>query len=259
MRANTVDETPDYKFTAHECQAAKILQLTRRSRDVVSEFKSKKTEFAAHCRRSKTSRIKARLGIFMIFGFNTDVKYSDTVYHVQSEARKADLLLQTMVFVRGHCIGKYASSYAEEVSNPGFSEEHMHDLLKSQHREIVESVRAGSIDQFFRDQTEIRDVGGNTLALTWLNSDENPVEQRLVMRLLITDAGNAIDGALVTSRLQYPAGVPIHSQAVTEGDGRVELELDLKAIESAASNAVVFVRATFGEKSVTRKYRLKGK
>jgi hypothetical protein len=194
----------------------------------------------------------------MIFGFNTDVKYGDTVYHVQSEARKADLLLQTMVFVRGHCIGKYASSYAEEVGNPGFSEEHMHDLLKSQHREIVESVKAGSIDQFFRDQTEIRDVGGNTLALTWLNSAESPVEQRLLMRLLVTEAGSGVDGALVTARLQYPAGVPIHSQAVTEGDGSVDLQLNLNSVESTASSAVVFVRATFGEKSVTRKYRLKG-
>lgn len=193
----------------------------------------------------------------MIFGFNTDVKYADKLYHVQSEARKADLLLQTMVFVRGHCIGKYASSYAEEVSNPGFSEEHMHDLLKDQHREIVESVKAGSIEQFFRDQTEIRDVGGNTLALTWLNSDELPIEQRLPMRLLVTESGNAVDGALVTSRLQYPAGVPIHSQAVTESDGCAELELDLKAVESPQANAVVFVRATSGEKSVTRKYRLK--
>ena len=194
----------------------------------------------------------------MIFGFNTDVKYADTLYHVQSEARKADLLLQTMVFVRGHCIGKYASSYAEEVSNPGFSEEHMHDLLKSQHREVVESVKAGSIEQFFRDQTEIRDVGGNTLALTWLNSEETPVKQHLAMRLLITEDGLGVDGALVTSRLQFPAGVPIHSQAVTESDGRAELALNLNAAESPAGNAVVFVRATFGEKSVTRKYRLKG-
>lgn len=193
----------------------------------------------------------------MIFGFNTDVKYGDTVYHVQSEARKADLLLQTMVFVRGHCIGKYASSYAEEVSNPGFSEEHMHDLLKDQHREVVESVRAGAVEQFFRDQTEIRDVSGNSLALTWLNSDELPSQQQLLMRLLVTESGTPVDGALLTSRLQYPAGVPIHSQAVTTSDGHAELELNLKVVEPPAEHAVAFVRATFGEKSVTRKYRLK--
>jgi len=193
----------------------------------------------------------------MIFGFNTDVKNGDTVYHVQSEARKGDLLLQTMVFVQGHCIGKYGSSYAEQVGNPGFSEEHIHELLKKQHREVVDVVKAGSIDQFFRDQTEIRDAEGESLALTWLNSDEPLVERRLIMRILVSDAGSAVDGALVTSRLQYPAGVPIHSQAVSEDDGRVELELDLAQLDRSAQDPVVFIRATHGERSVTRKYRLK--
>lgn len=193
----------------------------------------------------------------MIFGFNTDVKQGETVYHVQSEARKADLLLQTMVFVRGHCIGKYASSYAEQVSNPGFSEEHIHDLLKKQHREVLDVVKAGSIEQFFREQTEIRDAESETLALTWLNSDDPLASTKVTMHLLVTESGAAVDGALVTSRLQYPAGVPIHSQAVSETDGRVELELELAELEKNARDPVVFVRATHGDKSVTRKYRLK--
>lgn len=193
----------------------------------------------------------------MIFGFNTDVKHDDTVYHVQSEARKADLLLQTMVFVRGHCIGKYGSSYAEQVGDPGFSEEYIHELLKKQHREVVDVVKAGSVEQFFRDQTEIRDAEGESLALTWLNSDEPLIERKLTMRILVSDAGSAVDGALVTSRLQYPAGVPIHSQAVSEGDGRVDLELDLAQAERVGRDPVVFIRATHGERSITRKYRLK--
>lgn len=193
----------------------------------------------------------------MIFGFNTDVKQGDTVYHVQSEARKADLLLQTMVFVQGHCIGKYASSYADQVGHPGFAEEHIHDLLKNQHREVLEAVKAGSVEQFFRDQTEIRDAEGNTLALTWLNSDELLGQNKFTLRLLVSNAGSAVDGALVTSRLQYPAGVPIHSQAVSESDGRAELEVDLGKLESPVQDPVVFVRATHGERSVTRKYRLK--
>jgi len=121
----------------------------------------------------------------MIFGFNTDVKHGDTIYHVQSEARKADLLLQTMVFVQGHCIGKYASSYAEQVGNPGFSEEHIHSLLKNQHREVIDVVKAGSVDQFFRGQ------------------------------------------------------------------------LNLSELDRTVRDPVVFVRATHGERSVTRKYRLK--
>jgi len=77
------------------------------------------------------------------------------------------------------------------------------------------------------------------------------------MRLLVSESGSAVDGALVTSRLQYPAGVPIHSQAVSEADGRVAIELNLEELEKSVRDPVVFVRATHGERSVTRKYRLK--
>src|SRR5258707_9797475 len=67
-----------------------------------------------------------------IFGFNTDVKLADVVYHVQSEARQNDLLLQTMVFVKGQCVGKQAFSYAHEISHPGFSTEAMHEISRSE-------------------------------------------------------------------------------------------------------------------------------
>jgi len=81
----------------------------------------------------------------MIFGFNTDVKVGDTVYHVQSEARKHDQLLQTQVFVRGRCIGKKATSYTEQIASPDFNDDRMHEMLKSQHKFICKrSARAGS-------------------------------------------------------------------------------------------------------------------
>lgn len=77
----------------------------------------------------------------MIFGFNTDIKQGDTVYHVQSEARKGERLLQTQVFIGGRCVGKRAQSYAEHVARPDFSEEQMHEMLKEQHRMVVNAVR----------------------------------------------------------------------------------------------------------------------
>lgn len=83
----------------------------------------------------------------MIFGFNTDVKFGDTVYHVQSEAREHDELLQTQVFVKGRCIGKYATSFSEHVVADTIEEEELHDLLKAQHKRFVESARAGTIEQ----------------------------------------------------------------------------------------------------------------
>ncbi len=81
----------------------------------------------------------------MIFGFNTDIKYGDTVYHVQSEVREHDRLLQTQVFVKGRCLGKYATSFAERAGEPGFTEDHLHDILKAQHKHFVDCARAGTI------------------------------------------------------------------------------------------------------------------
>lgn len=91
----------------------------------------------------------------LIFGFNTDVKHGDSVYHVQSEARVHDQLLQTQVFVKGRCIGKRATSYAEQVSHPDFSDQHMQELLKEQHRFMVNAARGGTIEQELENPSPI--------------------------------------------------------------------------------------------------------
>src|SRR5437868_10241152 len=77
----------------------------------------------------------------MIFGFNTDVKSGDTVYHVQSEAREHERILQTQVFVRGRCIGKHATSYSDKVADADFSEKEMEKMLREQHKSVLTAVR----------------------------------------------------------------------------------------------------------------------
>src|SRR5690349_14277718 len=83
----------------------------------------------------------------MIFGFNTDVKHGTVAYHVQSEARERELRLQTQVFVSGRCVAKRATSYADEHSRLDFSSDEMHDLLRAQHREVIELVRDGRVNE----------------------------------------------------------------------------------------------------------------
>jgi hypothetical protein len=90
----------------------------------------------------------------LIFGFNTDVKFADTVYHVQSEALPHELVLQTLVFLKGRCIGKRTNSYAEQTKEPGFSEEYMHEMLKDQHKHFVAAVREGRIEAELGEHSE---------------------------------------------------------------------------------------------------------
>lgn len=81
-----------------------------------------------------------------VFGFNTDIRHGDTVYHVQTEAREADLTVQTAIFVRGRCIDKQACSYAQEASLPGFSEANVHQMLTNQHKFVVNCIREGKLE-----------------------------------------------------------------------------------------------------------------
>ena len=193
----------------------------------------------------------------MIFGFNTDVKAADNVvYHVQSEARVNDLLLQTQVFVKGHCIGKRASSYAEHAVQPQFSTEEMHEMLKVQHKLMLEGVKAGKMQELFCSDGEVQDVNAGGLAIKWMNSDVTFSTGKVILKLLVNDLGTPADGALLTSRLSLAPDAHIHSQSMTETDGKGDLEIEVPG--DAANELVVLVRATYGEnKSVTRKFRLK--
>jgi hypothetical protein len=199
----------------------------------------------------------------MIFGFNTDVKVGDTVYHVQSEARKADQLLQTQVFVRGRCIGKKATSYAENVASPDFNDDRMHEMLKSQHKTILEAVRESRVEAMLEKSDSVRiaspaaaSSNGGELSLTWDNAHSVYKENNLHLLFTVTEAGKPVTGATLISRFlvansQEP---PIFSQAVTDENGSADMKIFLD--EAALADAAVLVQATVGEKHATRKFRL---
>lgn len=189
----------------------------------------------------------------MIFGFNTDIKFGETVYHVQSEAREADLLLQTQVFVRGRCIGKRAASYAERVAEPGFADQQMHEMLKAQHRLVLEAVREGRVEALLAE--DIQDYDGRGLVLRWTNAQSVYTENAVVLRFQITDGGAPVEGAKVITRFAVSNQAPIYSQAVTDASGAAETRILLE--ESSLPEATVLAQATHDGKSATRKFRLR--
>jgi len=191
----------------------------------------------------------------MIFGFNTDTKIGDTVYHVQSEARQNDLLLQTQVFVRGQCIGKRASSYADQAVHPGFTDEQMHELLKTQHRMVLDAVRNGKMEGLIGHNLEIQDTSGQGLAIRWVNPEAAFADSAVVMKFAVTDGGAAVAGARLTSRLALSNDAPVHSETSTDPSGAAEMKVQLN--DAALNETAVLVQAQHGEKSATRKFRLR--
>lgn len=188
-----------------------------------------------------------------IFGFNTDVKHADVVYHVQSEARQNDLLLQTLVFVKGQCVGKRTVSYAQQVSQPEFSTEAIHELLKSQHKTVLEAIQQGNLESELGNGSEVQDVGGSGLSLGWTMAQVNGGSVPVSFRVL--DSGSPANGAeLVVRGVIASDGLEL-ARGVADDAGAVELAIPLT--EEVLARGAVMVQATHQGKSATRKLRLK--
>jgi hypothetical protein len=192
----------------------------------------------------------------MIFGFNTDVKHDDTVYHVQSEARENELLLQTQVFVRGRCIGKRATSYADKIAQGNFTDQQKEQVLRDQHRLVLDSIRDGRVDSVLdkRDTPEAL-AAIKELDVQWLNAESVHADRSLIMRLRVTDGGAGAPGARLTFRFARPDKAPFYTQVVTDSGGNAEMKLEMD--ESSLPDSSVLVQASYSGRTATRKFRLR--
>jgi len=190
-----------------------------------------------------------------IFGFNTDVKHGDTVYHVQSEARPSDLVVQTLVFMKGLCVGKRTVSYAQEASAPDFSDEAIHQLLKAQHRTVIDAINAGNMDSALGTVGEVQDIGGSGLSLRWIKADPIGSEGGFILHLQVTDAGKAVAGAEAVARIGSDADAPVIARSTSDNSGNIDMQIVLN--DELRRESSLTVQATYGAKSATRKFRFK--
>ncbi len=192
----------------------------------------------------------------MIFGFNTDIKHEDIIYHVQSEAREGEMLLQTQVFVRGRCIGKRATPYAEQAQSPDFTDQKKEQILREQHRLVLDAIRDGLLAHVFdKRETPETLAAEKELDIQWLNSESVHTEDKLAMKLRATEAGQGIAGAKMTVRFARPNADPFYSQVTTDASGDAELTVLVE--EAALPEASVLVQVNASGRTATRKFQLK--
>jgi hypothetical protein len=191
----------------------------------------------------------------MIFGFNTDVKHGDTIYHVQSEARESEKLLQTQVFVRGRCIGKKAISYATSAAQAGFGDPQKEQQLRDQHRLVLDSIREGKLDDVL-DRAESEALAAvKQLDVQWENAASVHSESNLTMQLRVTEDGAAVSSAKLTFRFARPDAAPFYTQAVTDAAGNAAISIAVE--EASLPDSSVMVQANHEGRTVTRKFLLR--
>ncbi|HWF92256.1 MAG TPA: hypothetical protein VN684_08225 [Terriglobales bacterium] len=191
----------------------------------------------------------------MIFGFNTDIKQESTVYHVQSEAREGELLLQTQVFVRGRCIGKRAISYADKAKSADFTDQQKEQILRDQHRMVLDSIRDGKLDSVLDKKDAEALAAIKELDVQLVNVDSVHNERNLVMKLKVTESGAAVEGARLTVRFARTEKAPFYAQVLTDSGGTAEMKMEME--ESALADSSVLVQASYSGRTATRKFQLK--
>lgn len=83
----------------------------------------------------------------MLTGFNTDIRHSERVYHVQTEDRgPSNPVIESLVYVGGEILLSKKSPYVQHVQGEKVDEKAVREMMDVQHRRILEAIRRGRLE-----------------------------------------------------------------------------------------------------------------
>lgn len=83
----------------------------------------------------------------MLVGYNTNISYKGTVYHVQTEdSGLKNPMIITLLYVKGTILSSKKSSYAHLADKPDYKES-VRELMKEQHKAMIKELIAGKHTQ----------------------------------------------------------------------------------------------------------------
>ena len=206
----------------------------------------------------------------MIFGYNTDVKSGNTVYHVQTEDRgEKNPVIDSVIYVKGQIVERRRTPYDPAQTAP----ERLQEMVKQQHRSLVDVIRGGSYAPPGAEEPAAPAPAPAAAAavsaaapaaapapaacepaIELLNAADIESEGRLLFRVLVRQGpgGGPLAGAAVEGILQSGEGAEARAQAAASDDGVAEIVFEPP---QAGSADVLLCAAAAGLRSIV-KYRL---
>ncbi len=201
----------------------------------------------------------------MNFGFNSNVRVGDALYHVQTEDRgPSHPFLDTVVYLSGRVIYKRSTSYEKFAG--GMEAEtlakKLHERLSQQHREVIAELEAGSL--------QTRDKAKATTAVSEIEQEET-LDLRLLNPKSWFAAGNVvleielnaknskqgISDADIQACLEHEKQRIPCAEERTDAQGHAALKFPMPA--NVAEGSSLVVRATDGTRFGELRFRLKTK
>jgi hypothetical protein len=112
----------------------------------------------------------------MIVGFNTDVKFRDEIFHIQTEDKGQDNpQVETLVYHSGEILLSRRIGYAHLLKKTDLRKR-IKDIMKTQHDEVISELRGGKFMHLISMETQvIEDIPLDEMVLEYLNNEEtNP-------------------------------------------------------------------------------------
>lgn len=79
----------------------------------------------------------------MLAGYNTNISYKDSIYHIQTEDRgKDNPIIVTLLYSKGKILASKKTTYAHIVDELDYKEK-IRRLMKEQHDSMIKELLAG--------------------------------------------------------------------------------------------------------------------
>jgi hypothetical protein len=201
----------------------------------------------------------------MNFGFNSNVRVGEAMYHVQTEDRgPSHPFLDTVVYVAGRVVYKRSTSYEKfaQGMDAGVLAQKLHERLAQQHREVIAGLESQTLP--FQSKEKAPPAAGNAgahgglnLRLTnpksWLAAGNVTLEVELCEK----NSEQAVADADVQACLEHESHRITCAEVHTDVDGCATLKFPMPA--NVAEGSSLVVRATDGSRDAELRFRLKSK
>jgi hypothetical protein len=167
-----------------------------------------------HARRCCAERILAK----MIFGFNTDVRARDTVYHVQTEVRENERRLESQLFVSGRCVGKRSAALPPEAAA-----EAVQELARAQHRWMLEAIREGFVEEVLDQEQDAEEA----LEVQFLGA-MRVSDEVVLLRFRVLSGGYAAGSAQVEACWKFESAFGVLESTLSNDAGVAEMRMALR-------------------------------
>jgi hypothetical protein len=202
----------------------------------------------------------------MNFGFNSNVRLGDDLYHVQTEDRgPVHPFLDTVVYQAGRVIYKRSTSYEEFAATANAEDlaKQLHERLAQQHNEVIAGLETGTLE--FRNSANERHHAATPLTAdqgldvrlgnpkTWFAAGQATLEIDLRQK----DSGEGLSGAEVEAFVERENERTPCARAQADAGGHATLKFAMPS--TASDGAILVIRATDGSLYGELRFQLKAK